>query len=67
MSTPLPVHRITELKQDRARLVNEARTLLDKAENEDRDLTAEESEQYDRIIKDVDQSTTLARSEMLSV
>ena len=63
MSTPLPVHRITELKQDRARLVNEARTLLDKAESEDRDLTTEESEQYDRIIHDVDQLGAKAERE----
>jgi HK97 family phage major capsid protein len=51
------------MKQERARLVNEARALLDKAESEDRELTAEESEQYDRIIHDVDQLGTKADRE----
>ncbi|WP_158738665.1 phage major capsid protein [Alteribacillus sp. YIM 98480] len=45
---------ILEMKQKRAALVKEARGILDKAKGEKRDLTAEEEQQYDRIMADVD-------------
>lgn len=40
---------IIQLKQERARLIGEARTLLDTAETANRDLEATEAETYDRI------------------
>ena len=43
-----------ELRQKRAALVAEARAILEAAEKENRDLTAEENEKYDRIMADVD-------------
>jgi len=46
--------RIDELKQKRYALVKEARELLDRAEAEKRGLTAEEEQQYERIMADVD-------------
>ena len=45
---------LREKKQKRFALVTEARVLLDKAEGEKRDLTADEEQQYDRIMADVD-------------
>jgi HK97 family phage major capsid protein len=44
--------------ESRAALIAEARGLLDKAEAEDRDATAEESEQFDRITSDADKLMT---------
>lgn len=41
---------ITELKQKRAALVTQARGLTEKATTEKRDLTAEESQQFNRIM-----------------
>jgi HK97 family phage major capsid protein len=46
--------KVLDMKQKRAALVQQAREILDKAEAEKRDLTAEEEEQYDRIMADVD-------------
>lgn len=46
--------RSDEKRQERAKLVEEARGILDLAENEKRDLTAEENEKYDRIEADID-------------
>jgi len=43
-----------EMRQKRAALVKQAREILDKADAEKRDLTAEEEQQYDRIMEDVD-------------
>ena len=43
-----------EMRQKRYGLVQEANVILDAAEKENRDLTAEENEQYDRIMVDVD-------------
>lgn len=43
-----------EMRQKRAALIAQARELLDKAEKENRDLTAEETQQYDRIMAEVD-------------
>ena len=45
----------------RQRAWNEARELLDTASAEDRDLTAEEREKYDRINKDLDERAALIR------
>ncbi|MFQ6672942.1 MAG: phage major capsid protein, partial [Candidatus Tectimicrobiota bacterium] len=42
-----------ELRQNRAKLIEDARKILDKAEEEKRDLSAEEHEQYGRMIADV--------------
>lgn len=46
--------RYDELLQKRAALVTEQRRLLDKAENEDRNLTSEEKTAYDRMDADFD-------------
>ena len=45
---------ILEMKQRRAALVKEARKLLDKAEAESRELTGEETQKYEEMMKDVD-------------
>jgi len=45
---------VLEMRQKRAALVNQAREVLDRAESEKRDLSAEENAQYDRIMADVD-------------
>lgn len=46
--------KIMEMRQKRAALVKQAREILDKAEEEKRDLTAEEEQQYERIMEEVD-------------
>jgi HK97 family phage major capsid protein len=43
-----------EMRQKRAALVEQARKLLDAAEAEKRELTAEEEQQYDKIMAEVD-------------
>ena len=43
-----------EKRQERAKLVKQARELLDLAENEERNLAAEEEEKYDRLMEEVD-------------
>lgn len=48
---------IIELKQKRAKLIADARVILDKADAEGRSLTAEELEQYNRIDADIDKLT----------
>ena len=45
---------IDELKQKRSILVDQARTLLDVAEKEKRDLSAEENQQYDAMWADIE-------------
>lgn len=45
---------LNEMKQKRAAKIAEARSILDKAEREKRELTAEETGSYDGIMKDVD-------------
>lgn len=47
---------INELRQERARLIAEARSMVDVAENENRDFDTVESEGYDRLM---DQATSL--------
>ena len=55
---------ITELKQLRAKLIKEMREILDVASAEGRNLSAEETEKYDRIEADVDGFTaTVDRQE----
>lgn len=44
--------KIRELLQQRAGLINEARCVLERAEGENRDLNAEERQQYDRLLDD---------------
>lgn len=46
--------KILEMRQKRAALVQQAREILNKAEAEKRDLTAEEQQQWDRMMADVD-------------
>lgn len=46
--------KILEMKQKRAALVKQAREILDKAEEEKRDLTTEEEQRYENIMADVD-------------
>ncbi len=46
--------KITELRQKRAALVKQARELLDRVDAETRALTAEENQQYEAIMADVD-------------
>lgn len=46
--------KVIELREQRAKLFKEAREILDTAEAEKRDLTAEEAEKYDRIMADID-------------
>lgn len=57
-----------ELRRKRAALIEEARKILDAAEAEGRSLTAEEQEQWDRIMADVDAlKQTIEREERLAV
>lgn len=46
--------KVNELKAERKQLIDQARELLDTAENESRDLSAEESERYDKLNADID-------------
>jgi len=60
--------KILELRQKRAALVKQARDILDKAEAENRGLTAEEEQQYSRIMNDVEElRKTIEREERLQV
>ena len=45
-------NKITELREERAGLIAKARSLVDKAEAEKRNLTDEESGKYDEIMAD---------------
>jgi len=57
-----------EMRQERAALVKQARDILDKAEAEKRDLTAEEQQEYDRIMAEVDRKgAEIEREERLQV
>lgn len=58
---------IIEMRQKRMNLVNQAREILNKAEAEKRNLTAEEEQEYDRIMADVDRlGNEIEREERLS-
>src|SRR5690606_5296325 len=57
-----------ELRRKRAALVEQARKILDAAEAEGRSLTAEEQQQWDKIMADVDAlGQTIEREERLAV
>lgn len=45
---------ILKLKQDRAKLIRDARGILDLADSESRELSAEERDKYDRMFVDID-------------
>ena len=61
----MEVHRMSDFLKKQAearqRAWSEARELLDNAATEDRDLTAEEREKYDKINDDLDRRATLIR------
>ncbi len=60
----MDMRKILEKKQKRAQLVEQARGLLDRAEGEKRNLTAEERQQYDEIMdKANDLTATIQRME----
>jgi len=48
---------IVDLKQERARLIGEARTLIDTAEAANRDLGSEEAQSYDRLDGEIEALT----------
>ena len=57
---------ILEMKQKRAGLVQQARALIDKADSEKRELTAEEETSYDKYMEDVDKiGSTIEKEERL--
>lgn len=45
---------VKEMREKRLNLIHEARAILDAAEKENRNLTADEEQKYDRIMEDVD-------------
>jgi HK97 family phage major capsid protein len=53
----MPLHEVEELRQKRAGLLDEMRELTDKAEAEDRDLSAEETQEFERREADFDSFT----------
>lgn len=62
----MPVHEIETLRLKRAKAFEEMKELNDKALNEERDLSAEERESYDKIEADFDSLTEqVKRSEKL--
>ncbi len=54
--------KILEMRQKRATAVKQARDILDRAEAEKRDLTAEEEEQYKKIMADVEELSEADRA-----
>lgn len=54
---------IDEIKQKRSALVDRARVLLDLADKEKRDLTAEENQQYDKMWADIERMGTEIKQE----
>lgn len=58
---------LVELREQRVKLVQEARQMLDIAESEKRSLTAEEEQRYEKIMSDVDAlAKQIEREERLS-
>ncbi|WP_163526620.1 phage major capsid protein [Halobacillus ihumii] len=58
---------IIEMREKRARLVNQARDLVNRAEEEKRDFNAEDQQQYDRIMNEVDNlKASIDREEKLT-
>ena len=63
----MPAESPVKLRQQRSDLLNKARTLVNKAEKEDRDLSAEENEEYKKIFADAEGlKTRYTRLENLS-
>ncbi|NUT96734.1 MAG: phage major capsid protein [Saccharothrix sp.] len=57
---------IHELRQERAQRAASARAILDRAQNENRDLTAEENTEFDRLMQESDDlETRINREERL--
>lgn len=55
---------LNDLKQQKAKLITDARALLEKAEQETRDLTSDESDQWERMLSDADKiQKTIDREE----
>jgi HK97 family phage major capsid protein len=48
------IEKINKLKGERAALVKESRAILDTADREKRDLTADENQKFDRIVADIE-------------
>ncbi|MUV39471.1 hypothetical protein JNUCC1_03349 [Lentibacillus sp. JNUCC-1] len=58
---------IAEMRERRGKLVNQARELVNRAEEEKRDFNAEDQQQYDRIMNEVDElKNKIDREEQLS-
>ncbi|MGD9276352.1 MAG: phage major capsid protein [Candidatus Pacearchaeota archaeon] len=49
--------KLEKLNKQKADIVKEARTLLDKAEEEERDLNEDEQSKYDELMKEIDSKT----------
>ena len=49
---------ITQLVNDRAKLIAQARQILDKAEKENRSVTSEENQQFEKMMNDADEMKT---------
>jgi len=60
---PLPRHNQDELMEKRANVIEQARELVNRAKEENRDLNSEEKEQYDRMMDDVHSYKTRADRE----
>ncbi|MGH8516309.1 MAG: phage major capsid protein, partial [Panacagrimonas sp.] len=54
----MPRREITDLREERAGLAERLRTIIDSAEQENRDLTGEEQQDYDRTETDFDSLTS---------
>lgn len=58
--------RVRELRQERAGLINEARSIIDEADSEERGLTDDEEQRYDELMSSVsDLMETIERREAL--
>ncbi|GAB4274642.1 phage major capsid protein [Thermincola ferriacetica] len=61
------MEKVLEMRQKRAALVKQARDIVDLAEKENRGLTADEEQQYERIMADVDKlAKDIEREERLA-
>lgn len=59
----MSLDKVNELRAAKAKLVNESRALLDRAEEEKRELSAEERASYDKIWGDIESLTTRIKDE----
>jgi HK97 family phage major capsid protein len=55
--------KLQDLRDERVALVKSAREILDTAETENRDLTAEEQQKYDRLMEKVDKNADKIKNE----